>query len=405
MLIATAVSVAAIAGCSDDRASTAADRTATTAIAADDDGDGSLTDPKPPEMFRGEVDDFYVVPEPLPRGEPGSLIRVQELDETDGVMSVRVMYHSRDAEERDRAVTGVISYPTSAPPVDGWPVVSWAHGTTGLVSACAPSRNGGAAPGFGVEGVRVATDYIGLGPVGEVHPYLSGPSEGNSVIDAVRAARLLPDAHAGKRWLAVGHSQGGHSALFAGERAEPYAPELELLGTVSFAPAAELDKTYGPVDEVVARVVGIMALYGAAAEHPDLDFAAYAGPEVEAAADVFESGCLDEIIPAVAGIPADTFYEADPLKTDPAKSILDENNPGQVAAGSPLFVVSGTVDDRVTIGRVRDLFDRLCAIGQTTELLVVEGANHGDVIGRTTDQVETWLADRIAGRPAEDSCE
>ena len=315
------------------------------------------------------------------------------------------MYHSRDAEDRDRAVTGIISYRTAPAPEGGWPVLSWAHGTTGLVSECAPSREGGPAPAFGVDGVHVATDYIGLGPVGEVHPYLSGPSEGNSVIDAVRAARNLADAHAGTRWLAIGHSQGGHAALFAGERADDYAPELDLLGTVALAPAAELAETYGPLDAVVARIVGVMALFGAAAEHPDIDFEDYAGPEVEAASEVIETECLDEIINAFVGIPGDTFYEADPIETEPARSIfLEENNPGQVAADSPLFLVSGTADERVHIDRVRDLFDRLCETGQVTELLVVDGANHGDVIPKTMNEVEAWLSARLDDEPATDSC-
>ena len=84
-------------------------------------------------------------------------------------------------------------------PEGGWPVTSQANGTVGVDGHCAPSRNGNPAGDWGVEGVHAATDYIGMGPVGEIHPYLSGPSEGNSVIDAVRAARNLPDAHAGTR--------------------------------------------------------------------------------------------------------------------------------------------------------------------------------------------------------------
>ncbi len=33
-----------------------------------------------PEEFTGTVEDFYVVPDPLPPGDPGDLIRVQPLD-------------------------------------------------------------------------------------------------------------------------------------------------------------------------------------------------------------------------------------------------------------------------------------------------------------------------------------
>src|SRR5690606_14109137 len=126
----------------------------------------------------------------------GQLIRVQDLGETNGYVDLRVMYHSRDARDNDRAVTGTISYPTAEAPDGGWPVIATANGTVGLGSQCALSRGDSGAPGYGIEGVRVATDYVGMGPVGEVHPYLSGLSEAQPVIDAIRAARNLPDAGA-----------------------------------------------------------------------------------------------------------------------------------------------------------------------------------------------------------------
>ena len=95
-----------------------------------------------------------------------------------------------------------------------------------MAEQCALSRSATEAPGWGVEGVWAMTDYVGQGPVGELHPYLSKPSEGNAVIDAVRAARQLPDAGASERWVSIGHSQGGHGALSAHELAAERAPEL-----------------------------------------------------------------------------------------------------------------------------------------------------------------------------------
>jgi hypothetical protein len=375
--------------------------------AADNEGTSQVEAPQatpPPEQFTGSVDDFYRIPEPLPEGQPGQLIRVQPVESTAGSTTVRVMYHSRDAQDRDRAVTGIITYPSGPAPEEGWPVVSWSHGTTGLASPCAPSRAGDPAPAFGVAGVAVATDYVGLGPVGEIHPYLSKPSEGNAAIDGVRAAGNLAEADAGTRWLSIGHSQGGHGAMAAAELSGHYGPELDLLGTVAFAPGSDFDKTFGGIDDIVARVVGAMALYGAAGEHPDIDPADYAGPELAAVADVIENECLDAIIGAVAGLPADTFYRQDPLHTEPTRSLMLANEVGDVRVEAPLLLVSGTADDRVVIDRVRSLYSRLCDAGQVTELVVVDGANHGDVIPRTTDQVEGWLADRLDQRPATDTC-
>jgi hypothetical protein len=369
-----------------------------TLVAACGDDDGA---PSEPERFVGTVEEFYVVPAPLPPGKPGALIRVQDVSADAESTTLRIMYHSRDAQDRDRAVTGILTYPNREAPAGGWPVVSLANGTVGLASPCALSRNGRRAPTFGVEGVGVVTDYIGLGPVGELHPYLSRPSEGHSVIDAVRAARNLPAAGAGRRWLAIGHSQGGHGALAAHELGEEYAPELELLGTVSLAPAALFDRRYGGIDDIVVRIVGVMGLYGAVTEHPEIDPDDYVGPATAAAAPVLEQYCLAEIIAAFLASPAETFYLHDPVETEPARSIILANDVGGVRVDSPLLLISGTADQRVVVERVRDLFGKLCVTGQVTQYLELEGATHDDEYARAA---EAWLADRLAGRFAIDSC-
>ncbi len=360
--------------------------------------------PSPPEQFGGALEDFYVVPSPLPPGEPGTLIRTMPVKSDAASTTLRVMYHSRDAQDRDRAVTGIITYPNAAAPADGWPVVSWAHGTSGLTSICAPSRGGGAAPAFGIDGVRVATDYIGLGPVGERHPYLSGASEAHSVIDAVRAARLLPAAHAGTRWAAIGHSQGGHSALFTNELGQAYAPELELVGTIVVAPAAVLGRTFGPADQIVPRMVGIMALYGWAADYPQVVPDDYVGDDVRARAAVIDQKCLDDVVLSFVTIPVETFYKKRPDLTEPAASVIKANDPGHVAVASPLLLVSGSGDTFVVPDRVHALDEQLCGIGQTTELVDLDGADHGTEMAKGAAVYTAWLQDRFAGRPAKSTC-
>jgi len=358
-----------------------------------------------PEVFEGADEDFYVVPDPLPPGEPGDLIRIQPLGEAGGRATARIMYHSSDAQSRDRAVTGIVTYPTGPAPDGGWPVISTAHGTTGVAGHCAPSRTGDEAPGWGVEGVRVATDYVGMGPVGEIHAYLSKAGEGNAVIDAVTAARGIPEAHAGDRWVSIGHSQGGHGALAAHELAAERAPELELVGTGALAPGAMLDRVYGGMDPIVTAVLTMMATYSGASEHPDIDPADYLTPEALAASEVFETGCLDEISEALVPVVAAGAFVADPRETEPARSLVLANDVGGVAVdGVPVLVASGTRDDRVVIDRVRDLFARMCDAGQVTELHVVEGADHGSIIPATGDLVTRWIEARLAGEAPTDSC-
>jgi pimeloyl-ACP methyl ester carboxylesterase len=398
---AIAVSVVLVlVACSGDGGGDDDTATSTTTTTAED------TSAPAAEVFAGSIEDFYVVPDPLPEGEPGDLIRTQVISETDGLATLRVMYHSQDAQGTDRAVTGVITYPTAEAPEGGWPVISTAHGTTGIAEHCALSRRDEPAPGWGVDGVWAMSDYVGQGPVGELHPYLSKPSEGNAVIDIVRAARLIPAAHAGERWISIGHSQGGHGALSAHELAAQRAPELELVGTVALAPGAMLDRVYGGIDPIVTAILTMMAMVGGASEHPEIDIADYLSPEALAAADIFETGCLDEITEALIPIAAGEPFIADPRETEPAASLVRANDVGEVAVdGVPVYLASGTIDDRVVIDRVRDLFDRMCDAGQVTELTVVEGADHNAILGETAEAVTAFIEARLAGDEPTDSCE
>lgn len=140
--------------------------------------------------------------------------------------------------------TAVVLIPKGTAPAGGWPVIAWGHGTTGVADQCAPSNPGANLAGYApllAEIVKagyavVAPDYEGLGSAG-IHPFLNADSEGRSVIYAVKAAR---DKYSlSSRWMAAGHSQGGHAAIAAAERASVIG--LDFKGTVAFAPASNLD--------------------------------------------------------------------------------------------------------------------------------------------------------------------
>jgi hypothetical protein len=369
-------------------------------------GDGKSSAEGPLPVFDG-VGDFYDVPDPLPPGEPGELIRVEPvtLRNNDDRAALRVMYHTRDSFDRDIAATGVVTYPLAAAPDGGWPVLSWGHGTSGLASQCAPSRGAASPPRFGVDGVTVAADYPGLGPIGQRHAYLAGRSEGHSVIDMVRAARHIPDAGAGKRWVTAGISQGGHAVLFADELAASYAPELELLGTVALAPGSSLDQVFpGDVPALVATIT-TMALFGIAEEFEQIHPADYATPTLLAASSVLDTGCIGDIGIALAALPFDQFFTADPRLTEPARSVMFENDPGRRATSAPILVVQGTADVVVRPARTDALLDKLCALGAVVDLEVVPGATHDSVLPLATeDTIVPWITARFAGAAAASVC-
>ena len=85
----------------------------------------------------------------------------------------------------------------------------------------------------------VATDYAGLGTPGP-HPYLVGDGSAYSVLDSIRAAREFGRGGIGNRYVVWGESQGGHAALWTGQYAANYAPELQLVGVAAAAPPTDL---------------------------------------------------------------------------------------------------------------------------------------------------------------------
>src|SRR5438034_10288276 len=89
---------------------------------------------------------FYTPPKRLLAGSHGSVIWARAIRSPLAAAgkAYLVLYRSRSLGGKPIAVSGVVETPRRRPPARGWPVVSWAHGTTGIADACAPSR----APAF-----------------------------------------------------------------------------------------------------------------------------------------------------------------------------------------------------------------------------------------------------------------
>ena len=160
--------------------------------------------------------------------------------------------------------------------------------------------------------------------------------------------------------------------------------------------------TFGPVDQIVARMVGIMALYGLATDYPAVHPADYVGPEVAARACA-RRGCLDDVAAAMVAIPADTFYRVDPLSTKRlTRCSRQRPRPRPVAVAAPAGL--GTADTTVVRARVDALFDR-CAGSDRSPSCVGSTAPITAPRWRTSAVVDrASIGDRLGGRPAANSC-
>ena len=290
-----------------------------------------------------------------------------------------MLYHSRSVAGDDIAVSGVVVVPTAAAPKAGRPVVSWAHGTTGIGDQCAPSKSADAATAIpfvkqlvDAGYVVAATDYEGLGTPG-VHPYLVGESEGRGVLDAARARHARSNASdASAQVLIAGHSQGGQAALFAGELASSYAPDLDVLGVAAAAPAADVENIL-PLAASINGGAGYLAMgiQGFHAAYPEDDPAAVLSPDAAAKSEAATTQCGNEVIEAFQGVSGSSVLAHDPLSIPAIQSRLHENSAGNRPAGVPLLIVQGNAD--TTIPKVlTDLFDtKACAAGDTVDYRVV----------------------------------
>jgi len=181
---------------------------------------------------------------PLPSGPPGTLIRTEAVSHPpEGSKEWKILYLSRSYTGKPTAVSGLLFVPTTTPPTHGRAVVASTHGTIGVASYCAGSTLG-AKYWPAIDGLKeflragvvvVAPDYEGLGTPGP-HPYLVGRSEAWAALDAVRAAHRFASAQAGTRFAVFGASQGGQAALFTGQEAASYAPELRLVASPRLRP-------------------------------------------------------------------------------------------------------------------------------------------------------------------------
>ena len=361
----------------------------------------------------GPSDGFYVPSQPLATTRPGALLRSEPVDAGPGTRGWRILYVSQRATGEPVAVSGLVVVGAGAAPAEGRPVLSWAHGTTGLGDSCAVSRqftDGRSAERLlaplvvGAGYAFVATDYEGLGPPGE-HPYVMGRAEGRNVLDAVRAASALTGTGvtASSKVLVWGHSQGGGAAAWAAELQPTYAPELNLVGAAIGAPAAELRTLGEGLRTGRYSYFGLMTVAGIAAAYPDADPAKILTAKGSDLLGTIRSQCTDDISRTLRGLTTDDLLRVDPSRTAPWSEHLDANTAGQAAPRAPLFVYHGSSDDLIPPAISAALAAKYCAMGATVERKVFPG-DHTSVIALASGDLLRWFADRVRGVPANSTC-
>jgi len=318
-----------------------------------------------------------------------------------------LLYRSTSIRGKAIGVSGFVMLPRGKPPKGGWPVVSWAHGTSGIADSCAPSREPKgpytfyAAPQFGAwlkAGYAIAnTDYEGLGTPG-VHPYLVGRSEGRGVVDIVRAVRQL-DGRLGRRYVIAGHSQGGHAALFAAALGPKWAPELRLRGVAAFAPASHLGLLSRALPGFTTPSgfsgLAAMVLRGVSSAYPQIDPDKIASDQALALLPKVDQVCLGELnSPSLFGGLAPASLIRPGADMSKLHSILDAQNPNLKIA-TPILIAQGLSDTTVFPFMSNQLDTELRDGGNKVTYLTYPDVSHVGVVGAADAPTKKFFAARL----------
>jgi len=205
--------------------------------------------------------------------------------------------------------------------------------------------------------------------------------------------------------LVAGHSQGGQSALFAGELASSYSPELDVLGVAAAAPPADVEHIL-PLAASISGGAGYLAMgiQGFHAAYPDADPAAVLSPDAEAKSDAATTQCSGDVMTAFQGVSGPAVLAHDPLSIPTIQSLLHANSAGNRPAGAPVLIVQGSADTTIPKVLTDTFTTKACAAGDTVDYRTYDGATHGTVIVAAQDDVVQWLKDRVAGKPAPTTC-
>lgn len=334
--------------------------------------------------------------------------------------SVVMTYKMKGVKGAEVQATSLVFTPKTAPPASGWPIVVWAHGTTGVADVCAPSRNATnddikkMISKFLAEGyVVVAPDYEGLGePSGtELHPFLNVKSEGYSITDAVVATRNWLGNKASKQWVTVGHSQGGQAALGAAQYAD--RANLDYKGTVAVAPASQLSlilnagqlsvanapptqqiPVYASLDTFTALIAA-----GLRNANPTLDYSQVFKVPTDAIAKNAESVCYTGLGLQFGGAMAQYVAVNGSLKNYPrttdtfmslpaVKTFLEKDSqPLQVQVKTPIIIYQGGADTTVPQAATDTLYGTAKALATQVHYITEPTWDHGKAYSENIDNI------------------
>ncbi|KAG8156626.1 hypothetical protein KVR01_013577 [Diaporthe batatas] len=319
-----------------------------------------------------------------------------------------------------------------------WPLVAWAHGTSGGLSPCAPSNYRSLQYHFQVpftlalQGyVVVAPDYAGLGvgrlPNGEeiMHPWAAWPAHANDIANAITAARnAFPRfLDASGPFIAMGHSQGAASVWSFAER-QITKPVPGYKGAVAIAPPTgiieqarkaradhEANQTQLWTNPLLSFQLPLIK--GVTAVYPSLNLSGMTELGRDRWVNVQEAvqGCLPTKQVSGLGAPLGDMAYRNWTEQPAVLEFERRTAVGRRLFKGPMLVISGSLDAVTDINNLRETVNDTCEAIELSEspqslhFAEYTGLNHFPVIQASQSKWLGWVTQRFfSGGASETGC-
>lgn len=327
-----------------------------------------------------------------------------------GAETYLIQYGARNAHGEPILSTGLVTIPKGKAPKDGWPVLSYAHSTTGIAKECAPSgadKNHGDHEAFDLvrdkylqpwldKGYAVIQpDFEGLGTVGH-GTYIDRDSLSSAINDMVRATR--EEFHFADKWYNSGWSQGGFAAISAsGAKDVPSG----LQQTLAIAPG----DTYIPGGEKAAetskKMIGMLdpehltyaayALEGATNYSKDFNVDDFLTDKGKQLLQDAETHCLTDF-KASNKISGKEVLKDD-AKLDDLLKFLNNNSIANLDPKTPVRIFISKQDDIINFDQISSASKKLAErAGDNVQVIIVDqGLKHRDMVRHAIEQQKEFV--------------
>lgn len=380
-----------------------------------------------PSQGNGPNGAFYTIPSVAPATLNGQLLYYvpATTSQVNNATLWTVAYASTDAAGAPVVDTGSILVPTAAWSGSGLrPIVSYAAGTQGLGSDCAPSKM--LTTGLEYEdpdlnqliqaGYAVAmTDYQWAGPTNTpTTAYMVGLSAAHAVLDIARVAPQIPNAglSLGAPVVVWGYSQGGNAAGMAGQLWKSYQPSINLIGVAAGGVAGDLPAVGIALDGGAFAGFELATVVGFHSAYPGLPFTSLINSAGAAAVTQAEQHgeCVGNDVTDFAGKSL-TAYTVGGITITQALAQgnwtpdLLANSPGQPGSSIPVPVYNyrGLIDEIIPTTVEDGVYANWCKDGTVIQANTYPG-EHALSDFEAEGDVLTFISNRLAGKTPVNSC-